>query len=231
LKRIFIEAEIAATADGFTVALDGKLLRTPAKAILTLPSRALAEAIAEEWLAQDDKIKPSTLPLTQLANTAIDIVGKRRAAIVADIAKYAGTELLCYRADHPPELVRRQQESWQPLLDWAALRYDAPLAVTSGVLPVAQPPASLAALAAAIDAVDDMGLVALELATGACGSLIVALALIEGRLDADAAFMAAEIERSFEIERWGEDAEIMQRRAALKEDIVLANRFVALLRA
>ena len=131
---------------------------------------------------------------------------------------------------HPPELARRQHAAWQPLIDWATLRYDAPLEVTAGVVPIAQSAASLRAFAAAVASYPPLELAALHLATGACGSLVVALALVEGRLDVESAFAAAQLDESFEIEQWGEDAEQAQRRAALKADMALAHRFIRLLR-
>jgi chaperone required for assembly of F1-ATPase len=228
MKRFYRDATAAPGEDGFSVSLDGKKLRTPGKAELRVPSRALAEAIAAEWRTQEQEIRPHNLPLTRLANTALDLVTPRRAQIVAEIANYAGTDLLCYRAEHPPELVARQAREWQPLLDWAAERY-APLTVTTGVLPCAQAPASLAAFSQAVEVFDAMHLAALHLATTVCGSLVLALALAAHRIDAESAFAAAQLEESFEIEQWGEDAEQTRRRAALRDDIALAARFVALL--
>lgn len=229
MERFYKSAGVIEARDGFGVALDGKPLRTPAKRPLTVPSRALGEAIAEEWLAQADTVDPKRLPLTRLASIALDLVAPRREAVVAEVAKYAGTDLVCYRAEQPPELAERQHAAWQPLIDWATLRFDAPLTVTAGILPVSQPAASLKALEAAIAAYDTHRLAALHLATAACGSLVVALALIEGRIDAEAAFASAELDQSYQIERWGEDAEQARRRAGLKEDIALAARFVSLL--
>jgi chaperone required for assembly of F1-ATPase len=204
-------------------------MRTPGKAALVVPSRALAEGIAGEWQAQGEEIVPALLPLTRLASTAIDLVAPRPRAIAAGIAKYAGTDLLCYRAVHPPELARRQAQIWQPHLEWVAVRYGAPLAVTAGVVPVAQARASLDALEAAVAAQRPMTLAALNLATTAMGSLVLALALAEGRIDADAAFAASQLDESWEIERWGEDSEQTKARAALRDDIALAQRFLALL--
>jgi len=231
MKRFYQVAAVEPADGGFTVALDGKPVRTPAKAALTVASRALAAAIADEWQAQQGELKPAELPLTRLASTAIDLVTPRRAEVIAGIAKYAGTDLVCYRAAHPPELAERQHQAWQPLIDWAELRYEAPLHVTAGIVPRPQPETSLAAYEAAVAAQDDMTLAALNLATAACGSLVLALALLEGRIDAEAAFTLSQLEETYEIERWGEDAEQTQRRAALREDIALAERFFALLRA
>jgi len=230
MKRFYKTAEVAERGGGFGVRLDGKPLSTPAKAELIVPSRALAEAIAAEWRAQGDEIKLDALALTRVVSTALDLVTPRRAEIGAEVARYPGTDLVCYRAGHPPELAHRQHATWQPLIDWARMRYDAALEVAIGVVPVAQPLASLRALSAAVGAYPPLELAALHLATAACGSLVVALALIEGRLDAEQAFTAAQLDETFEIELWGEDAEQTARRAALKDDIVLARRFIDLLR-
>ena len=229
MKRFYNDAGVTQTPGGFGVALDGKSVSTPAKRPLTVPTHALAEAIAEEWKDQGETIDPRRLPLTRLASIALDLVAPRREAVIAEVTKYAGTDLVCYRAEQPPELAERQRAAWQPLIDWATLRFDAPLMVTASILPVAQPAASLKALETAVAAYDTHRLAALHLATAACGSLVAALALIEGRIDAEAAFATAELDESYEIERWGEDAEQARRRAGLKEDIALAARFVALL--
>ena len=230
MKRFYKTVAVKPVEAGYAVQLDDKPLRTPTKAPLTLPSRALAEAMAAEWRGQGEELRLDDLPLTRLASTAIDLVMPRRPEVVAEVARYAGTDLVCYRAGHPPELAARQHEAWQPLIDWATLRYDAPLEVTAGIVPIAQAPTSLRALTAAVEAYAPLELAALHMATAACGSLVVALALLEGRLDVDDAFAAAQLDETFEIEQWGEDAEQMQRRAALKDDMALAHRFVALLR-
>ncbi len=230
MKRFYREVEIVPVERGFAVMLDGQPIKTPAKQAMIVPNAALATAIAAEWEAQQDEIRPSLMPLTRLASTAIDRVAPQRDQIVQQIAAYAGTDLVCYRAAHPPELMARQQAAWQPLIDWAVLRYDAPLEVTAGVIPISQPPASVRAFAAAVARHDDFALAALHLATGACGSLVIVLALIEGRLDAAEAFSASQLDESFQIEAWGEDEEQARRRRALAEDIAAAARFLSLLR-
>lgn len=231
MKRFYRAAKAVPAAPGFAIELDGKPLQTPAKNKLTVPTAALAEAIASEWQAQGETVSPSALPLTRLASTAIDRVAPRRSDVIAEIVKYAATDLLCYRASEPPELVVRQHEIWQPLLDWAETRYDSALAVTSGITPVPQAAAALAAIERAITAYDAMMLVALHLATSACGSVILGLALLEGRLSPAEAFAAAQLDESFQIERWGEDPEQTQHRAALKDDVEAAARFARLLRS
>ena len=230
MKRLYKEAVAVAVAGGYGIALDGKPLLTPAKRPLVLPAMPLAEAIAAEWQAQGDTIDPLAMPQMRLASIAIDLVMPRREEVLAELGKYAGTDLVCYRAEHPPELVARQHSVWQPLVDWATLRFDAPLAVTAGIVPVAQPPATLHAFAAALADYDPLRLTALHAATAACGSLVIALALIEGRLDAEAAFAAAQLDESFQIEQWGEDAEQTARRANLRKDIAAIAQLVDLLR-
>jgi chaperone required for assembly of F1-ATPase len=231
LKRLYKHAAAVPVEGGYGITLDNKPLRTPAKRPLVVPMAALAEAIAAEWQAQGDTVDPLSMPQMRLTSIAIDLVMPRREAVLAELGKYADTDLVCYRAEHPPELIARQQAIWQPLVDWATLRYDAPLAVTAGIVPVTQPPETLRAFATALAAYDSLRLTAVHAATAACGSLVIGLALIEERLDAEAAFAAAQLDESFQIENWGEDAEQAARRANLREDIAAAAEFARLVRA
>ncbi len=231
MKRFYRRAEAAKRAGGYAVTLDGKPIKTPGKRDLLVPSGALAAAIAEEWNAQESEVRAATMPLTRLATTTLDRVVTQRDAIIRQTANYAGTDLVCYRATHPPALAARQQAVWQPLIDWAVLRYDAPLVVTSGVIPKSQSAASLRAFAAVVAERDDFALTALHVATAACGSLVIGFALSEGHLDAEGAFAASQLDESFQIEAWGEDAEQAARRGALAADIQAAARFISLLRA
>ena len=230
MRRVYKEAAHRPAADGWGVVLDGRKLRTPAGGTLVVPSAALARAIAAEWQAQEEEIRPATMPLFRLAATAIDRTAPQRRRVVEETANYAGTDLLCYRADHPPALAARQSAVWQPLIDWATLRYDAPLAVTSGVIPMEQSPATLRTFAAAVAAQDDFRLTALHTLTASAGSLVIALAVLEGRLDAAEAFAASQLDESFQSAAWGEDSEAAARRAALAADIEAAARFLRLLR-
>jgi len=228
MKRFYKVVGVVPAGGGFGVVLDGKPIKSPAKADLVLPSRALAEAVAAEWEAQVGEVVPSAMPLMQLAATAIDKVAPNRALIIDTIAPYGGTDLLCYRAEAPAELAGRQATAWQPLLDWAMTAHDAPLTATSGIVHQAQPEASLAALRAAVAVQDDWRLTALHQATALTGSLVLGLALLAGRIDADEAFELAELDASFQIERWGEDAEATARRAALRAELKAAQRLVEL---
>jgi chaperone required for assembly of F1-ATPase len=219
----------AGDAAGYGVTLDGRRIKTPARAAMALPNLALAEAVAAEWADQGEEVDPRTMPLTGLVWSAIDLVRADRARIIEELAAYGAHDLVCYRAEGPAELAARQQALWQPLLDWLALGLDAPLAVTVGVAPVAQPPAALAALRQAVAAKDDLALSALSAAVSAAGSLVIGLALCEGRIDAEAAFAAAQLDETYQIERWGEDPELARRRAAIKADLEAAARLFALL--
>lgn len=230
MRRVYRQARAVPAGSGHGVALDGRLVKTPAKNDLVVPSAPLAAALAAEWDAQETEVRPADMPLMRLAAGAIDRVMRQRDEVVRQVAEYAGTDLVCYRAAHPPALALRQQAAWQPLIDWAVLRYDAPLAVTIGVVPTEQPKASLRALAAAVAEHDSFALAALHAATTACGSVVIALALSEGRLDAAEAFAVSQLDESYQIEAWGEDPEQSRRRRLLAAEIGEAARFLSLLR-
>lgn len=222
MKRHNKNATVLAGPEGFAIALDGKQVRTPHGRILALPEAALAEAVCAEWMAQGGEIRPASMPLTAIAHTALDRIADGRAATIAALLRFAETDLLCHRAEGPPELVERQDATWQPVLDWAEARFGAALAVTRGVLPLAQPARSLAALEHAVASLDDLRLAALSAAVAAMGSLVLALALAHGRLDADQAFAASDLDEAWQNERWGQDREAASRRAALRAEVEAA---------
>lgn len=217
---------------GFWLDLGGKPLRTPAGAELRLPTRALAAAIAAELGdAPAQAVRNvAAIPNLRFAATAQDRVAVAREETVAALAAYGETDLLCYRAAEPEELRQRQQGGWQPLLDWAANRFDAPLVCIFGISHQPQPAASLAALRGAVAAQDDMRLAGLAMAVQITGSLVLGLALLDGRIDAEEAFALAELDESFQIEKWGEDAEAATRRAARRRDLAETAAFLRLLR-
>ncbi len=228
-RRFYQKVDVQQGPRGWAVRLDGKVLRSPGKLDLDLPTASLARAIAAEWDAQEKEVKPSSMPLMQLAATAIDRVAPERARIVAEVAGYAGTDLVCYRAEEPPALAEREAQVWDPLLDWIRRRFDVTLAVTSGIVPVAQPPATMEALAKVVDAYDDFRLAALANLVHASGSLVVGLAAAEGEITPEEAAHAAQLDELFQTERWGEDAEAVERRVGQLRDLVAARRFLDLL--
>jgi chaperone required for assembly of F1-ATPase len=230
-RRFYKEATAVAVPEGWGIALDGKRVRTPARNPLLIASQALAEAIAAEWNAQGTKIKPDTMPLMQIASTAIDRVAPDRVRIVAETAGYAATDLVCYRAEGPADLVKRQAAAWDPLIDWLRERFDVSLKTATGVIAVQQSETGLAALTRAVEAQDDLCLTALSVATNAVGSLVIGLALLEGRLTPEQATAAAQLDELHQAERWGIDREAEIRRAAQAADLIYARRFLDLLAA
>ncbi len=231
MKRVYARADSRPEGDGFAVTLDGRVARTPGGRPLILPTADLAAALAAEWDAQGETIDRAAMPLNALAAAALDRLAHDRETIARAVARYGETDLVCHRAERPAALVARQAAAWDPLLDWLASELGARLSVATGVLPIAQPPEALAALAARIEAFDDFALAALHAMTTACGSLVIALALAAGRIDPQAAFAASRVDEDFQIESWGEDAEARARAERIAADLAAAARFLALSRA
>jgi chaperone required for assembly of F1-ATPase len=229
-RRFYKQATAAPVEGGWGIQLDGKPLRSPAKRPFVLPTEALVAAVADEWQAQGEKIDPHSMPLMQFAATALDRVADDRDALIEEIAGYGSSDLVCYRAEEPPALVRRQEERWQPLVAWVAERYDIALNIASGIVAVEQPSHTLATFRRVLGACDLFALTALAAATGGAGSLVIALALAEGRLSADEATDAALLEELFQAEKWGSDPEAEQRRASIRADLAAAKRFHTLSR-
>ncbi len=230
-RRFYKDAAAAAEGDGFSVRLDGRPVRTPKGNPLTLAAGPLAAAVAEEWSAQGDKIDPGTMPLTQIACTAIDHVQPNRDDIVGQIAKYAETDLLCYRTDAPPDLAERQQASWQPVLDWAAAELGVRLTATEGILPVAQDAAALARARDLVAAMADHRLAAFAVLTQALGSVCLAFAVERGHLDPVGAADRSQLDDIYQSDKWGEDREAVARLRGLRTDIEAAARYLSLLGA
>ncbi len=228
-KRFWAEAAVEPAAAGFAVRLDARRLNTPAKAPLILPTAALATAIAAEWGAQADRVVPQTMPMTRLANSALDRVAPQRAAVSAVVAAYAETDLVCYRADRPAALAARQAEAWDPLLGWAAETLGAPLRAVVGLMPRPQPRESIARLATVVAGTDAFRLAALHELTALSGSLILGLAVLRGHLDPDAGWALSRIDEDWQIAQWGADAEAADAAAAKAADFAAAARFHALL--
>ncbi|TAJ90891.1 MAG: ATPase [Reyranella sp.] len=231
MKRFYKETGVDAGEDGFRVLLDGKPMRTPAKAVLVVPTRALAEAIAAEWAAVPDKaeINAAHLPLTRLAATGIDRVVARRDEVIADTAKYAASDLLCYRAAGPDSLIGLQRERWDPLLAWAAERHGARLVTAEGIGFVEQAAEARARLHEAVSAHGDLALSALYNLTHTAGSVVIALAVSDGRLDAAGAFAAAQTDELYQVDRWGDDPIAEKQREGVRRDIEACARFLSLL--
>lgn len=226
MRRFYKTVSVLPADTGFIVALDGKPVRTPARAPMIVPSSRLAEAIAAEWEAQTETIVPAGMHRTQLAATAIDRVAGNRDAVIDEVAAYGDTDLLCYRAEAPRALAERQQAVWQPFLDWCAIAHDAPLTAVEGIMHRPQPLQALQALRRAVAAHDDLRLTALHTATVLLGSVVLGLALVSRRTAAADAFAASVVDEDFQIARWGEDAEAMRRRVAIRTELDAIEDFV-----
>lgn len=227
-KRFWKEATAEACEGGYTVRLDGRAVKTPAKAAFVVPTMAMAQAAAAEWQAQTGAIRPDTMPVTRAVNSAIDKLGEQFAEVVGLLADYAASDLLCYRATGPAELIRRQAEAWDPLLDWARVRYGAPLVTATGIIHVAQPPGSLARLRAELAAATPFQLAALHDLIAITGSLVLGLAVAEGRLSSAEAFSISRIDEQYQAETWGADEESVETEALKARALDEAARFYAL---
>ncbi len=227
-KRFYNEAAVGEAEGGFAVLLDGRPVNTPAKRRLVVPSRDLAAALAAEWSAQGDFIDPATMPLTRLVNTALDGVAQQMAEVEAELVRYAGSDMICYRAGEPESLAAAQRAAWDPLLAFARDKLGARLALAEGVMFTAQLEASIAALAAAVRAFVGEGaaaplrLAALHVMTTLTGSLILALAKALNQIDLADAWAAAHIDEDFQMRAWGEDAEALARREARFREMAAA---------
>ena len=213
-KRFYERADVAEAGEGggYQILLDGKPVKTPARHALAVPTRALADAIAAEWLGQKDVIDPASMPLTRLANAAIDAVRTAPGPVAEEIANYLGTDLLCYRADAPAALVDMQSAAWDPVLYWAHAQFDARFVLAQGVVHVPQPREAIAAVRAAIPD-HPWCLAAVSSITTLTGSAMLALALAAGALDADAAWAAAHVDEDWQMSQWGKDELALERRA------------------
>jgi chaperone required for assembly of F1-ATPase len=229
MKRFYKSAAVVERNGTFDVLLDGKPIKTPLRKNLSLPTRALADAIAGEWAGQGDEIDLLAMPLNRLANTVIDRGERDRERIIDDVLKYANGDLLCYRAEES-DLAERQRAAWDPILEWLKKKHHAPLEVTTGMAHIAQPAQSVLALGQAVKTHDAWALTALHSAVDTTGSLILALALLDGRLNAAEAFALSHLDETFQAEKWGEDEAAAKRARRLARELETAARFAALAR-
>jgi chaperone required for assembly of F1-ATPase len=227
-KRFYKDVAVKEEGGRFGPLLDGKPVRTPGKAPLAVVNKPLAEAIADEWRAQGEQIDPSSMPLTKLANSAIDGIAGRAGAVMDEILAHAGADLLCYRASGPQGLLDAQAKHWDPVIAWAKDVLKVPLSLAEGIVHVAQPEGSMAAIKKRLEAFDAFGLGALHVMTSLTGSALLALAVAEKRLAPEAAWEAAHVDEDFQISQWGEDEEAKARRALRKRDFDAAARTLEL---
>ena len=228
-RRFYREAALNIADGGFAVALDGRTAKTPGKRPLSVPTRALAAAIAAEWQAQGNEIHAETMPLTRLANTVIDGVASAEQAVRDDIVAFCGSDLVCYRAGAPHGLVEVQGLHWDPVLAWARAALGASFLTSAGIMHVAQPQAAVDAVARALAPLDAWRLTALHQITTLTGSALIALAHMSGTLSLEAAWQAAHVDEDWQISQWGEDAEAKARRMLRWQDMQAAGRLLDLI--
>jgi len=227
-KRFYKDVTVT---DDLGIALDGRPVKTPLKAPLVLPTRALADAVAAEWAEQGEEIKPATMYLTKLANTAIDRVSAYREAIESEVLDYANSDLVCYRTDRPPDLVARQLQLWDPVVDWARTALDAPFEVTDGIIHRPQLEAALKAFGLALKGLSNFELAAFYTIMTLTGSALIAMMLARQAITPDAAWAAAHVDEDYQIEHWGQDDEARDRRVGRHAEFMDCCRFLDLARA
>jgi chaperone required for assembly of F1-ATPase len=224
-KRFWKEATVAETEEGFRVELDGRPVRTPAKTLVILPTRALAEAIAAEWDAQEGEVDPAQMPFTRMANSALDKVATQKAEVADMLAEYGGTDLLCYRATSPQELIERQAAAWDPMLQWSADELNAPLVTGAGVMHVAQDQGALDRLNALVHGFDVFQLAAFHDLVGISGSLILAFAAARNQQEIETVWTLSRLDETWQEEQWGIDEEAAAQASVKKSEFMHAKRF------
>ena len=229
MKRFWKDVSVEPASPGWTIKLDGRPVKTPARAALIVPTETLANVIAEEWRSVEGEIDPRAMPLTGFANAAIDRVEPDRKAFANGLARYAEADLACYRAEGPPALVDRQQGHWKKLLGWARRRYDVDFATTSGLIHVAQPAATVERLSHAVAALDPFRLAGVSPLVTIGGSLVAALAVLEKAMAPDKAWEAVSVDERWQLEQWGADAEAETALENRRRDFMAAARFLDLL--
>ena len=227
-KRFWKQAVASPCDGGFTVKLDGRAVKTPARRALVLPSLAMAEAIAAEWDAQQGLVKPDTMPATRAANSALDKISEQFTDVADLLAAYGASDLLCYRATDPAELIARQAAGWDPLLDWSAATLNAPLLSTQGVVHIAQPEASIARLSALVHGFTPFQLAAVHDLIAISGSLVLALAVTQGRISVEQAWDLSRIDETWQNELWGVDEDAAALESLKRQALIEAARFFAL---
>jgi len=229
VKRFWKEVTVEVAGEGGAIRLDGRPVKTPARAQLQVPTEALANAIADEWRAVGETIDPRAMPLTGLANAAIDRVAPARETFAKGLANYAEADLACYRSEGPSALVEREEREWDKLLGWARRRFDVDFVTTSGLMHVAQPAATVERLSHAVAALDPFRLAGLSPLVTVGGSLVAALAVLEKAMTPEEAWDSVSVDDSWQIEQWGADAEAEAALANRRRDFMAAARFLDLI--
>lgn len=230
MDKFYTQATVAPTRDGFQVLLDGKAIKTPSKNTFEVPTEKLAQAAADEWNAQKDKVLAASMPINRLANTAIDRVRENLFLVVDEIAAFGGSDLICYRASSPPELKARQEKLWNPFIVWARKIIQIDLKITEGVMPIEQDEDTLDFLKAFVMEGDEFSLAGLHTIVSLTGSLIIGLAISKGRVSAEKGWLASNVDNDFQREQWGEDEEATQKLREKHDMLLSAVQYVETLK-
>ncbi|WP_417321093.1 ATP12 family chaperone protein [Emcibacter sp.] len=230
MKRFYNTVDVDEQDGGYVILLDGRTVKTPEKRLAIVPNPDLADMLAQEWRDQGEDILPHRMPMNKYLCTAIDRVTTQREVLIEELVNYGGTDQICYRAEHPVELVQRQQEKWDPIIDWMSGRLGIPLKVTTGIVPVEQGTEVLDKLRNKLARINEFQMAALHNMTTLTGSVSIALALFHEHLDEENAWAACQLDEDFQIEHWGEDEEAEQRRANMRAELGNAVRFLSLVR-
>ncbi|MDG1708104.1 MAG: ATP12 family protein [Emcibacteraceae bacterium] len=230
MKRFYKKVSVAEQDGMYTVHLDGKPIKTPIKSPCLMPNKNMAEAVAKEWDEQEEDVDPHSMPITKLVNTAIDRVGKRRDDLIDELVEFAGSDQICYRAEHPTELVDLQDENWNPLLDYINENHDISFEITSGILFVEQSASILSKYRKIVENIESFELTAYYGMTTVAGSVTIGLALFEGKISIDDAWNAGLLDENFQISKWGSDEEAEKRREGLRAELDNAAKFLSLCR-
>ena len=228
MKRFYKKVEVSSTHEGFLITLDTKALLSPGKSKLVLPTKALADAIADEWGNQATNIIPSTMPFMTLSATAIDRVRPKPNDTIDEILNFLQTDLLCYRAEEPEALVLEQDQLWKPLLDWCEGLLGSAFNVTSGIMPVMQTPKLISSAQKILESYNEFELLGLHQFTSISGSAVIGLSLLEHQIELEAACQAAFVDDYFQINNWGEDAEASLRIANRRREMLEIKEFLKL---
>ncbi len=231
MKRFYKDVSVDVINGMFAVLLDGKQVKTPEKSACLMPTRSLAEAVAQEWEAQEEEINPADMPLTKLINTSIDRIDKRREEVINELVNYAGSDQLCYRAEHPEELIALQNKVWNPLLQWMKDENDVTLQLASGIIFKDQDPLEIEKIRSIITGIASVELMALHSMITVTGSVTIGYALFRGHISKEQAWEAGHLDENFQVSQWGADEEAEQRRRDLQQELENAHLFLKLIKA
>ncbi|WP_321390003.1 ATP12 family chaperone protein [Emcibacter sp.] len=230
MKRFYKNVDLGEQDGGYVILLDGRAVKTPERRLVMAPNQDLADSLAQEWRDQGEDVLPRTMPMNKYLCTAIDRVATQRESLIEELVGYGGSDQICYRAEHPADLVSRQQEVWDPIVKWMGKEMGIFLKTTSGIIHVEQERAEMDKLRRLLAVLNEFEIAALHNMTTLTGSVSIGMALLHDRIDLDRAWAASQLDEEYQIEQWGQDKEAEERRANMREELGHAARFLSLVR-